>query len=80
MSVNIIIFGIVFVIVLLACLLFDIAALLIWAPSVLVGTLKTVTVVACIVGGCILLIPIIFLFIVSITAKVVSIKAKRKNT
>lgn len=72
-------FAVSFILVSLACLLFGIAALLIWAPSVLVEIVDTVVIFACIIGRCILLIPIISFAVASVTDRIVSKKAKGKD-
>lgn len=72
-------FAIAFIFVSLACLLFGIAALLIWAPSVLVEIVGTVVIFACVIGGCILLIPVVSFAVASVTDKILSKRVKGKD-
>lgn len=78
MTIRLIVFGIVFIIILLACLLLGIAALLIWAPGVLIDTLRSGITIACVIGGIILLIPIIIFIFGMFTPR--NSKDKKKGT
>lgn len=78
MAINLIVFAIVFTIILLACLLLGIAALLIWAPGVLIGALRSGITIACVIGGIILLTPIIIFLFGMLTLR--NSKDKKKST